>query len=287
MFDGGVQASHACLEALCEMGLRPEFAITYDRSRRNAAGYMDFGQLASKHQIDLVRTHDLNDPEIVRLVALAEPVLVFVIGWSQLVGKELLAVPQHGCVGIHPTRLPEGRGRAPIPWTILKDLKTTASTMFFLGEGVDDGPIIGQVGFRVDPREDAGTLYAKHLDAHVNLIRRYATVLLEGDAFRTPQAHGRATVWPKRTPEDGLIDWTQPAVEVDRLIRAVTRPYPGAFTEGMRVWKAEIGPNFDASPGTVIDTENHSYVVCGEGSIRVLEADVLVRSARWHAFTTV
>ncbi len=287
VFVGGVDLSYACLEAMCELGFVPGLAVGYPKSRSHLSGFRDLGPLGDRYGFEVVRADNVNDPALVARIADLQPTVVFVIGWSQLVLEPLLSLPRYGCVGIHDTKLPEGRGRAPIPWTILKGLTETASTMFFLTPGVDDGPIIGQVPVQVDEREDAGTLYAKQLAAHVQLVREHTADLVAGTAESVPQDHGLATVWPRRTPEDGRIDWNQPAVEVDRLIRAVTRPYPGAFTEGVRIWKAEPGPDFNEDPGATVNDGEHSYVVCGTGSLRVLEADVLVRSARWHAFATV
>jgi methionyl-tRNA formyltransferase len=146
-----------------------------------------------------------------------------------------------------------------------------------LTEGVDDGDVIGQVEIALDPREDAGTLYAKHRAAHVTLVREHVPALLDGTARRTPQDHATATFWGRRGPEDGRIDWSASAVDVDRLVRAVTRPFPGAFSEleGDRrvIWRAEPGPDLDAAPGTLMADGDVTLVACGTGSLRVLEAE--------------
>jgi methionyl-tRNA formyltransferase len=277
VFVGGVDVSEACLAALCEMGLPPLLAVGYDASRADATGFRDLGPLAERHGFPLVRTADVNDPALVDRIAALAPRLGLVIGWSQLIRPTLLGIPARGCAGIHPTLLPEGRGRAPIPWTILKDLRRTGCTLFALTEGVDDGPIVGQVELAVDPREDAGTLYAKHRAAHVALVREHVPPLLDGTAGAVEQDHAAATVWERRRPEDGRIDWSAPAADVDRLVRAVTRPFPGAFFEraGARrvIWRAEPGPDVDAAPGTVLEDARGHLIACGRGSLRVLEAD--------------
>jgi methionyl-tRNA formyltransferase len=233
--------------------------------------------LADEHGLELVATANVNEEALVDRVRSLDPALIYVIGWSQLVKPPLLETPSQGCVGIHPTRLPEGRGRAPIPWTILKGLDRTASTMFTLTEGVDEGDVIGVVELEVDPREDATSLYAKHRDAHVELVRRHTRPLLDGSAERTPQDHDAATYWPKRDPEDGRIDWTLPAEEVDRLVRAVTRPFPGAFTDlpagRETIWRAEPAPGVEAEPGTWVSEAGQTLVACGDGALRVLEAE--------------
>jgi methionyl-tRNA formyltransferase len=279
VFVGGVDISYACLEALCDIGLVPALAVGYDESRAHASGYRDLGPLAERHGFPLERTGDVNEPSLVERIEALAPRSLFVIGWSQIVRPRLLSVPVHGSAGIHPTRLPEGRGRAPIPWTILKGLTETACTLFLLAEGVDDGPIVGQVPVAVDPREDAGTLYAKHRAAHVELLRAHAHELIEGTAAAREQDHAAATYWDRRRPEDGRIDWTAPAVEVDRLVRAVTRPFPGAFSddgEGRTViWRAEPGPDLGVPPGGAVERGGRTLIACGVASLRVIEAERL------------
>ena len=278
MFIGGVDVSEACLAALCEMGLVPSLAVGYDETRASASGFTDLGPLAEHHGFELARTHQVNDPSLVERIADLDPAVIFVIGWSQLIKRDLLDCPRHGCVGIHPTDLPEGRGRAPIPWTILKGLTRTASTMFFLTEGVDDGDVIGRVPVDVDPRETAATLYDKHREAHVRLVQEHAADLISGSAARTPQQHDRATYWEARRPEDGRIAPSVPVLDADRLVRAVTHPFPGAFVEradGSRllVWAATPTDSVGVAPGGLVETERGIVLQCSDGGLLLLETE--------------
>jgi methionyl-tRNA formyltransferase len=278
VFIGGVDVSHACLEALCEIDRPPALAVSYDESKAHLSGYADFGELAERFGFPHLRTRNVNDPQLVEQITGLEPALIYVIGWSQLVKRPILDAPSMGCVGIHPTRLPEGRGRAPIPWTIINGLHRSASTMFFLTEGVDDGDIVGTVDVPVEAREEAGTLYAKHRAAHVELVRRHTDDLLAGTAARRPQDHAAATYWPKRNPEDGRLDWARSTEELDRLVRAVTHPFPGAFAEagGERwmIWRAEPAEGPEADPGTVAGNDDRGgvTVATGDGWLRILES---------------
>jgi methionyl-tRNA formyltransferase len=280
VFIGGVDVSFACLRALCEAGRPPRLALGYDESRAQASGYADLAPLCEEHGVELLRVRDVNADDVRARLEAAEPEVGLVVGWSQLLKRPLLTLPRHGMVGIHPTPLPKGRGRAPIPWTILKGLPRTASTMFFLTEGVDDGDIVGAVPVEVEEREDAGSLYAKHRQAHVELVTTHIDQLLAGSVPRAPQDDASATYWPGRKPEDGRIDPTRPAAEVDRLVRAVTHPFPGAFLEreGERVilWRTEPaeGPP-DAAPGEIVSRDDGDFLSCGDGALRILEADGL------------
>jgi len=277
VFVGGVDVSYACLAALCEMGHLPGLAVGYGEGFHGASAAADLEPLARKFGFPLLRVSNTNDPAVVHQIGALQPRLMYVIGWSQLIHKPLLDLPTYGCVGIHPTKLPEGRGRAPIPWTILKGLDQTASTMFFLTEGVDDGDVIGQIELVVEAREDAGALYDKHRAAHVELVRRHHEALVTGAADALPQEHRLATYWPRRRPEDGRIDWARPVDEVDRLVRALTHPFPGAFTEvdGQRavIWRAEPAAHVDAKPGSVLRHDGSTVIACGRGALRILKSD--------------
>jgi len=149
---------------------------------------------------------------------------------------------RQGAIGMHPTLLPQGRGRAAIPWAILKGLDRTGVTMFKLDAGVDSGPVIAQREVAIGPRETATTLYARVEAAHRDLMRVAWANLSAGRVTLTPQDESLATYWPGRMPEDGRLLPTMTVAEADRLVRAVTEPYPGAFIDGpdgrLRVWEA-------------------------------------------------
>ena len=114
-------------------------------------------------------------------------------------------------------------------------------TLFLLDEGVDSGPIIGQIRYPIDPHETARTLYAKATDAHRELMRVVWPQILRGQVDSRPQDHQLATYWPQRRPMDGEIRIEMGVQQIDRLVRAVTRPYPGAFLrsgpEVIRIWE--------------------------------------------------
>lgn len=278
VFIGGVDVSEACLGALCRLGLPPALAVGYDASRASASGYRDLSPLAAQHGFALEQAAQVNDPILVERIKRLDPALIFVIGWSQILRPELLGIPRNGCVGIHPTDLPEGRGRAPIPWTILKGLRRTASTMFFLAEGVDDGDIVGKVHIDVDARETAATLYAKHRDAHVSLVTSFGEALLSGIAPRTPQDHAKATYWEGRSPADGQLDPRNTVEAADRLVRAVTHPFPGAFVmrpDGRRltIWSAEPAPSLGLPAGELVEIAGVLMLECADGALRLTDTE--------------
>ena len=134
-----------------------------------------------------------------------------------------------GVIGMHPTLLPIGRGRAAIPWAILKQLDKTGVTMFKLDEGVDTGPLLAQLEIPLTDDMDAGTLYRMVDSAHVELIKDVYPKLAANDVQLRVQDHAAATVWPARNPDDGQIELNGSVYDAERMVRAVTKPYPGAF----------------------------------------------------------
>ncbi len=246
-----------------------------EKDPRRVAGYRSFDALTQRYGTPLVRAGDLNAPEHVQDLEVVAPRFIFVVGWSRLVSKAVIAAARDGALGMHPTLLPEGRGRAPVPWTIIKGLQRSGVTLFYLTEGVDDGDVVGQEPFAIEESDDARTVYDKATAAHVTLIRRYLPGLVAGGAPRIPQDHSRATYWPRRRPEDGRIDWAWSARRVYDWVRALTHPYPGAFTghrgSKISVWRAIVGDGpATAAPGTVVGRgEDTMDIATGSGCIRV------------------
>ncbi len=249
------------------MTLRPDLA----------ARHSDFAELsgeAAASGAELIHVASSNSPEACAAAAALTPDYTFVIGWSQICGPEFRAAAGGKVIGYHPAALPRLRGRATLPWTILLDEKITGSSLFWIDDGVDSGDILAQRFFHVAPRETAASLYAKHMEALRAILGEALTRLAVSEEPRTRQDPALATYAARRRPEDGRIDWSRPAAEIDRLIRAVGRPYPGAFTElGARrftIWNAqpESGAGLHAMPGQVSAIAGTGFsVVCGDGDV--------------------
>jgi len=228
-----VRLGEACIREILRLGGDLALLVTlHDDLGRSKSGRVYLDNLARRHDIPLHKIRNVNDADAIELLREADLDWLFIIGWSQIAGPELLAVPRKGVLGMHPTLLPQGRGRASIPWAIIKGLEQTGVTLFKLDEGVDTGPILAQEICPLADNETASTLYSRVAEAHVALMR-HAWQRLEDDTLpMLEQDASSATEWPGRRPEQGLIiPETMSVAEVDRLVRAVTHPYPGAFLE--------------------------------------------------------
>jgi len=260
------------LEGLFERGANVVGVITLPPA--DAAGtsdYVDLHPMCAERGVPVVDTSDVNEAESLDRIRRLSPDYVFTLGWSQLFGRELLGLPKEFVVGSHPSPLPLGRGRAPVPWTILENEARSAVTLFRMDQGADSGDILRQRWFDVPGRVYAMELYgivAENLrEAFCDLYEALRRGPIEGQKQDASAGSLRA----KRTPADGLIDFTASATMVERLVRAVSRPYPGAYTyyEGKKVeiWKASIQdvPVAKGAPGQVITRRKGRLLVQAGG----------------------
>jgi methionyl-tRNA formyltransferase len=271
-----------CLEAAAESGAEIVGVVTLpgpvDPKR---SGQCAFDEVAARLDAALIETRDINALETLNSIRKLEPETIFVVGWSQLVHDDFLAIVHgDGVFGMHPTLLPRHRGRAPIPWAILSGLSRTGVTLFqILDATADSGLIVGQRAVHISPDETATTLFEKLANAHVDLIREYVPKLRMGGAPRFPQDELRASSWPKRTPSDGIIDWDTRAPYLYDWVRAQTRPYPGAFTwfgeDRIVVWRASaVELQVEAPAGLIVSERPEGVIVaCGEGGLLLEEVD--------------
>lgn len=244
----------------------------------------DIYTLCRDQGVPVHETSAINGAESIHWMSDTEADVTITLGWSELFRDELLRVPLGLIVGSHPSALPYGRGRAPIPWTIIEGLNKSAVTLFEMTVGVDSGPILRQEWFDVSPWAHASEVY----DDSAAALGRACVGLLEDVASdsieRMPQDEHRATYRHGRRPEDGLLDFSRPAVELSTLVRAASRPYPGAFCfspSGERIIAHRTSPPTDADlrhrgvPGQVLRAERSRIVVqAGDGPVVLEELEM-------------
>ena len=212
--------------------------------------------------------------------------LLCVLGWERLIPPDVLRMLGKFACGMHGSAfgLPRGRGRSPMNWSIITGQNRFITYLFRYTPGVDDGDIIGLRVFEINAHDTIESLHQKNRIAMLQLLTEYLPRIAVGDVAFTPQPPGVPTYYPKRLPEDGLIDWTASTQAIHRLIRAVAPPYPGAFAhyEGRRIgilaaqpFDAALFPSSIAS-GMIVDVSvaRRSFVVkTSDGSLLVTEFD--------------
>lgn len=278
---GSVSSSWYALDALIRGGVEITAVLGIDESRADKiSDYKSLRSLAGDAGIPFRSFVKVSEPAVEEFLRAHLPDMIWVIGLSQLVPESLVKIAPHGGVGFHPTMLPEGRGRAPVAWTILKRARA-AVNLFFLADEADAGDIIVQHEVQVLPDD-----YSEDLIHRTNLVLRdvileLAPLIKSGKIPRSAQDHSKATYYPKRTPADGLIDWSASTDAIYRLIRAAGRPYPGAFTwckgHKLTVWRGKPAEpqklSRSAQPGRIpaIDEDGRILVATGDGGIWMTE----------------
>lgn len=244
-FVTSVKLGLSCMNAIYECGSRISLAITLpDNLAKKKSGRIYLDDFCHKKKISLLKETHINNSAVVDALLRYKIDWLFIIGWSQIAGHKVISTPNLGAIGAHPTLLPQGRGRASIPWAILKNLRETGVTLFKLNNGIDTGPIIKQKIVKISKDETATTLYRKIETAHCDIIREFIPELDQNNFNIFEQDNDLATHWPARRPEDSEIDLKGSVWDAERLIRATTKPYPGAFyfesKKKIIIWKAHV-----------------------------------------------
>jgi len=273
-FVSGVKFGLDLLSDILDKGWKVSVIFSYDDNKRKLySDYESFDDIAKKHDIKHFKVNNINDDENILQLQKICPDIILVMGWSQILKKDILSIPHLGVIGSHPTILPKYRGRAPIPWTILKGLKESGLTFFYMKEGVDDGDILSQRRFEITNDDDATNVYRKITELGKIMLSENLSLLQNNTAKRIKQDESQfVEYWNKRTPEDGKIDWSKPAEEIQKLVRASTHPYPGAFSffdkSKIKIWKAKYLDDDVSDMGKIIEINKEGVrIATGKGSI--------------------
>lgn len=249
----------------------------------SVSGYADLRPLAERHGIPVYvpKTYALTDPEDVGFFRAHKFDLLIQGGWQRLFPMAVLETLSIGAVGVHGSSdlLPKGRGRSPLNWSLIEGRKRFLLQLFLMKPGADDGDVFAVEDFDITAFDDIETLYFKVAIATRRLLLRHLPDLLAGRARFRPQV-GEPSYYPKRTPEDGRIDWqTMDVYQVYDFVRAQTRPYPGAFAPigeaTLRIWKARpFDTRLDypgAAYGEVVERFGDRMVVNCRGGLLLVE----------------
>lgn len=205
----------------------------------------------------------------------AAPDVAVVVAYGHILRKAALEIPRLGCVNAHGSLLPRFRGAAPINWAIIAGDRTTGITTMLLDEGMDTGPMLLRREVEIAPDETAGSLHDKLMPVAAALLVETLAGLAAGTITPRPQDDSLATVAPLLRKEDGHIDWTRPAAEIERRVRGLT-PWPGSYTimngESVKVLRARVEGGKSGEPGRVRDCGKDGILVsAGDANLRLLD----------------
>jgi methionyl-tRNA formyltransferase len=282
---GCVRFSHQALKQLLSMknsAIEVIGVITRRQSKINS-DFCSLEPLANANNIPCFVAEGNDQLPMARWLEEKSPDVIYCLGWSYLLKKEILNIPKLGVIGYHPAALPQNRGRHPIIWALALGLKQTASTFFLMDEGADSGDIISQRFVTIENTDDAGTLYQKLTDIALEQITEFTKQLATGTLTKYPQNHLHANYWRKRSVKDGEIDWRMSAEGIYNLVRALTHPYVGAHcmykNEEVKIWKVQIVEDStftsninNLEPGKVLKSDGTTIVVkCGDGAVQLID----------------
>jgi methionyl-tRNA formyltransferase len=261
---------HACLKHLLACGRVPVLVATHRDAPEEARWFPSVAELSRSAGIEPVIMENPLDPSSISRVRAARADLIFSFYYRRVLPEEMLAAARLGAYNVHGSLLPKFRGRAPVNWAVLKGETRTGATLHVMNERADRGPIVDQEAVPIGPDDTAYEVQRRVTAAAVVVLARQLDALEAGTARAVPQDESKASRFGRRTPEDGRIDWSRPAKEVHDLVRAVTHPYPGAFTEifGGRtfVWRSRLPglAGHDTFPGQVRGEDGRIHVACGD-----------------------
>ena len=273
--------------ALAEGKHKPIAALTLNERRlATRSGAVRFEDVCAEYEIPLHKIGSINASSALELIQSLKPDLLVVLGWSQILREEVLSIPKIGTLGAHASCLPHNRGSAPVNWAIIRGETQGGNTLMWLNPGVDTGEIIAQRAFPIALTDTCGSVYAKVAESNREMVLELLQELEAGRRPGHPQPESNEDLLPRRTPEEGVLDWTKSALETYNFIRALARPYPGAFTHlGQKMvlcWKAAWldGVSADQAPGTILgsswspETQACGLLVqCGTGVLLLLELE--------------
>ena len=261
---------YACLKLLLERGERIAFLATHRDDPAETRWFPSVAELARAHGVEPIVLENPLDPQWTARLRVVQPDLLFSFYYRAILPEEMLAVPSIGAYNMHGSLLPRFRGRAPVNWAVLKGETKTGATLHEMTPRADAGPIVDQESVPIGPEDTAYEVQQRVDAAAVAILARRLEELKAGTAPSRPQDESAATRFRRRRPEDGRIDWIRPAREVHDLVRAVTHPFPGAFTDLLGpktyVWRTRL-PGLaahDTFPGQVRAEERRLHVACGD-----------------------
>jgi methionyl-tRNA formyltransferase len=261
---------HACLKLLLDRGENVVAVYTHQDMPGENAWFPSVAALAEGRNIPVRKDADLARPEEILKVRTLAPELIFSFYYRDVLPQPVIEFPKLGAYNIHGSLLPKYRGRAPVNWAVLHGETQTGATLHLMTIKPDAGDIVDQEPVPIGPDDTAAIVQRRVTAAAVLILERQLENLKTGQAPRRPQDSAQVTSFGRRRPEDGEIDWSRTAQAIHNLVRAVSHPYPGAFTDifGKRtfIWQTRA-PGLaahDIFPGQIRVENGRLYVACGD-----------------------
>ncbi len=262
------------LQALVDLGHDVALAVTHPASDDSYKGIFSDSveDLARSNGIPVHLTERV-DSATVDLVRRAEPDVIVVNSWYTWMPPELYNLPPHGTLNLHDSLLPKGTGFSPVIWSLISGQSQIGLTVHRMDENLDTGDVLVQHSLPIGPRDTGTELVERGIDLIPGALKEALSALESGNPQWRPQDRAARTYFHKRSERDSLIDWNWPAEDLERLVRALSAPYPPAYThyrgERIEVLEAKVSEiRYGGTPGRVIVQEGGGAVVSGPAAYR-------------------
>jgi methionyl-tRNA formyltransferase len=275
VFMGTAELACPCLEAVAGMPGHEVVAVVTQPDRPKGRDLQPAPPpvkvVAQRLGLPVQQPLKIREPGAIEALRAMQPDLIAVVAYGQILPKSVLEIPHLGCLNVHTSLLPRWRGAAPIQYAILHGDRETGVTTMYMDEHMDTGDIILQRAQLIHAEDTSATLHDRLAKLGAELLAETVRLIPEGKAPRAKQDETKATYAKKIAKEEGRIDWTKSAVEIERQIRAFNS-WPSAYTHWgkllLKIWKAEVVENASGNPGEVLADFT---VATGHGGLRILE----------------
>lgn len=288
------------LQKMIDMGIEVTAVVTQPdkaKGRGKKVIYSPVKECALAHDLPVYQPVRIRkEPEFIQTLRDMQPDVIVVVAFGQILPKEILDIPRLGCVNVHASLLPKFRGAAPIQWSIIDGEEVTGVTTMLMDVGLDTGDMLLKTEIPMDPKETGGSLHDKLAAVGGELLEKTLIGLEAGTIVPEKQDDSQAGEYARMLDKElGHIDFNQPAVVIERLIRGLN-PWPSAYTqwEGktMKIWEAEVEDVVETidthEPGTITEVTKHGFKVqTGKGRLAIkslqipgkkrMEADAFLR----------
>jgi methionyl-tRNA formyltransferase len=270
-----------CLSVLLAHGIDVRLVVTHEDDPSENVWFGSVAALARRHGLAVVTTDDASRPDVVAGVRAAAPDFLFSFYFRRMIAPDVLAIAPRGAFNMHGSLLPNYRGRVPVNWAVLRGERATGATLHEMVAKPDAGRIVDQASVPILPNDTAGEVFAKVTVAAEIVLDRALPKLVDGSARLVTQDLAQGSYFTGRRPEDGRLDFAQPARALHDLVRAVAPPYPGTFADvgGHRLrilrtwWRGETTTE-RGRPALVIDGERLLLRATDGGLLDVLAAEL-------------
>ncbi|MDR3410643.1 MAG: formyltransferase [Formivibrio sp.] len=270
-----------CLKVLLAQGVDIKLVVTHEDNPAEQIWFASVRELCREYGIPFITPDDPNVPEVQAQVAALDADFLFSFYYRHMLKGPLLAAAKKGAFNMHGSLLPKYRGRVPVNWAVLHGEHETGATLHVMNLMPDNGALVDQQAVPILPDDTAHDVFAKVTVAAEICLNRVLPALLAGTACFKPQDLSQGAYFGRRSAADGRIDWLQTAQQIHNLVRAVSRPFPGAFADTphgrLLLWRTRVidQDRHEGMQGKMHYQQGFHYIYpLGGGCLQVLEAEL-------------